>query len=523
MAKPQLSVVIPLVDGRGDELECVRSWTHRQTLDRREFQVVLASTGSDPAFDRAAASLLQSHDLFVEAAGTMHDLYQAGAAAAQGELLFFTELHCDGDPDCLRAGRDWFAGHPEMAGACLNVAHHNENEVGALEQAIFDDGWREWGQGDHWRRVFPRGFAIRRQVYDAVGGYEGYYGHFADIILSARLDRGGHRMGVIHDAWVTHHNTSTFDMLRFHATEFGVGQHRYALTCSAADEKYAGFPRGWHDALGDTRRRAGSELLRLAVTLFRNMVLHPTSLKDWAGQLGRIFGPRLATLVVGRGWRSWAAAFEIWRRQLRLAWVRDPKRQRDEFTAQWNALIARGLIREAVCERSYRGVAPGRIGVDAMPITAWQGVQGLEHENGQVFRWTEPVSRLRLSLPSPGEWELAVETHYAEPPRRRLLAVLLDGRRVPVIHEEHRFRVTLPIETTGHHDMLLVCTPYLPSRFGLSDHRALGLPIVAVECSLVAPREESRRTWQDAARSDRDSGHQWVIAGDVSEGIATSR
>ena len=160
------SVIVPLVDGRGEELACLRSWTHDQSYPREKFQVVLVSAGQDPDFDRRAAELLRAQDLFIAGAGSMHDLYEAGGRAARGAILFFTELHCHGDPHCLSGLREWLDSHPHAAGACARSRHQNQNYLGTCEEAVFDAHVEAMAKHQHWRRVVPRGFALRRSVYE---------------------------------------------------------------------------------------------------------------------------------------------------------------------------------------------------------------------------------------------------------------------------------------------------------------------------------------------------------------------
>ena len=54
MGRAKLSVVIPLVDARGDIARHVRSWTAGQTLPRERFQVILASAKVAHSFFVAA-------------------------------------------------------------------------------------------------------------------------------------------------------------------------------------------------------------------------------------------------------------------------------------------------------------------------------------------------------------------------------------------------------------------------------------------------------------------------------------
>ena len=99
---PEISVVIPLTDARGDAIEHLRTWTHGQSLARERYQVVIASDGAEPEVDRALEALLEQQDSFevIPGAGLLR-LYNAAAGAATAPWLLLTENHCQGEPDCL--------------------------------------------------------------------------------------------------------------------------------------------------------------------------------------------------------------------------------------------------------------------------------------------------------------------------------------------------------------------------------------------------------------------------------------
>src|SRR4051812_1551873 len=92
---PEISVVFPLVDGRGDGLEAVRSWTHLQTLPRDRFQVIAVSDGSDPKADEQIAEMLSPQDRLIRhPTHNFIELYDVGIRQAEGRLVVLTEHHC---------------------------------------------------------------------------------------------------------------------------------------------------------------------------------------------------------------------------------------------------------------------------------------------------------------------------------------------------------------------------------------------------------------------------------------------
>ena len=98
----QFSVLVPLEDARGDVVEHIQSWTHRQSFPRKLFQVILASDGNDPVGERELAKILEPHDVLAHA-NTNHvvGLWRTAAKHATAPWLILTEAHCQADPGCL--------------------------------------------------------------------------------------------------------------------------------------------------------------------------------------------------------------------------------------------------------------------------------------------------------------------------------------------------------------------------------------------------------------------------------------
>src|SRR5262245_15158929 len=99
-APPRLSVVVPLADHRGHALEAIQSWTQRQTSPRASYEVVVIIDGREPDLEAIVAQKLAPHDQLIHVDhGSLHECYNAGACAASGQILLFTESHVKAAPD----------------------------------------------------------------------------------------------------------------------------------------------------------------------------------------------------------------------------------------------------------------------------------------------------------------------------------------------------------------------------------------------------------------------------------------
>ena len=122
-------------------------------------------------------------------------LYDVGARQAQGQWLLFTEAHCAAEPDCLERLAAFLENHREsLVGACLRTATDgNRDPVALAEERWYREGFEQWSREGDWRKVTIRGTAIRRDIYQAIGGFRSEFGCFAESLLAADLHTAGHR------------------------------------------------------------------------------------------------------------------------------------------------------------------------------------------------------------------------------------------------------------------------------------------------------------------------------------------
>ena len=119
-------------------------------------------------------------------------------------------------------------------------------------------------------------------------------------------------------------------------------------------------------------------------------------------------------------------------------------------------------------------------------------MHGLESHAGRLFRWTEPVTVVRIA-PSEAEFELLIETAGIRGnPVVALIAVVVNGRVLPRELVSATGDGTLivrlpePWSADAEDGIVLICSPLDPTRAGSSDTRRLGLPILSI--AAVLPR-----------------------------------
>lgn len=482
---PPFSVIIPLANGKGRELNCIASWTSKQTFDRRRYEVILAAADPDCPLARQARPLLRPHDRIVVQPGSTADLYRAAAAQARGTVLVFTELHCLADAGCLAAFDAWFLAHPEAAAAVVNSREAGAGEVARLSRFLFAAQLAEARQPGSWRRLHIRGFAIRRSAYETTPGFEGELDLFADPVMAARLHRACCTIEFVDDAWVTHLNSYSRSRLHADGRDGVVGEHHFRLRGEASSwEGYFGRSLAWEAAVAARRQQGWRDAWSLACTMIRR--------PDHAAFLLRQLATQAVAALLGPGRHR---LFHFLAMHGALARYVLAKRfsqgdARPLFVPYWRRFLTFELVRQVLQQPDIDAVAipPGLHEADGIPLAAWSGVYDLERAAGP-FRWTMPVFTLHCGGPSSGGGEVVLETTgMRRAPASALLGAFWNGTAVKV--REDNNNVIFSVDSWNQrrpNRLFVVCEPLIPSRNGSGDTRRLGLPVRAVRFPADAP------------------------------------
>jgi hypothetical protein len=498
---PEISVVFPCVDARGDPEERVRSWTHRQTLSRDRYQVVAVSDGTDPRSDDRISRLLGPQDLLVRhPTRNFLELYDVGLRRAEGRLVVFTEHHCIARSDCLAEVATYFQQN-DVAGACLNVEWVCLNELARIKwQERNQERISYFSEADHWNKFVLAGFAVDRDVLLAAGGLEFPYGLFIEVSTGARLHSLGHRLGTIEKAVVRHLDNNKFREVLDFIRNYTEGEIAYLATNDPEYcQRYFGHVPEWLERYGHSARE-GRAMSRRVWQALRTRL---RSLDDrQCRESIRILAAELVRQHRGRalpiGFRLAAARLAVTAACARFGfwWFNKPRRARALQDA-CNGMVRhtrlkcahrhtlkgeRPSIRPTADRGRKTAVDPGRLD-DACLV----GFHASESYQGDPFRWTEPVAVFRLDLP-PATLQVTIDT-------RSLRGAACDGLAACFWNDHeipHRqwivgdgriqFAVARDLFLPdGPQELTLICQPLVPRAVGIADDRRLGLPVFTIE------------------------------------------
>lgn len=195
----RVSVIVPVRDGARDLAELV-DCLDRQTLARGDFEVVV---GDDGSTDASAASFqtLDGHVRVVE--GPPQNSYAArngAVAASRGAILAFCDADCRPEPDWLAKGLAALAS-TDLAAGRIRFSVPEPRTVWTL---VDMDGSKDH---EHQVRVGVAETAnlfLRRELFDAVGGFEADVPEYGDYDFVERCVATGASLSYAADATVWH-------------------------------------------------------------------------------------------------------------------------------------------------------------------------------------------------------------------------------------------------------------------------------------------------------------------------------
>jgi hypothetical protein len=433
-----LSVVVTLMDSRGQVKECLSSWTRGQTLARECYEVIVVGSGRESEIEVLAQDLLTADDrlLRFEAANELA-LHDFGAQRARGRWLFFTEAHCQADPDCLAALLTYLQTHAgQYAGACIRTTSDGSaDRIARLEERWYQEGFAAWSQEEDWRKFTIRGTAVLREAYAKVGGFKSEYGCFAEVLLAAELDAGGYRLGYAAAASIKHYNSTRIGELLAYVREYREGEVAFrSRGASGRLARYFGWSESWREQRPVDRRQALACATR---SLLRAMV------RPWRpGAAAKAFAAletllRLPIDLVSAGGASLlqASLAYAWARLL-FAWPwLEPERRYRRYCRLWDAageLARQRALRRQKPSGSSSDPPPASETLDyrpgEMPSGDLIGFHGSEQFEGRRFRWSSPLALVRLRLP-PGPYVVRLDLgSLGAPLASEFVDLYLDGR-----------------------------------------------------------------------------------------------
>jgi len=267
--KPWLSVIIPVFNMRNDLSACLDA-LDRSTMS--DFQLIIvddhSSDGSDAIARQHCEDVVRLERNSGQAAAR-----NRGAGLARADLLFFLDADVLVDPDTLDRIVKVFEQEPDAAALFCsykpetpatnfvsrykNLLHHYTHQISNPEAATFCGGFG----------------AIRRQAFDAAGGFDESHRAMEDVELGYRLHRSGNR--ILLCRWIQLTHTKYYTLANLVRSDL---LHRAIPWTRVMLERR--FFRRDLNTRGPNIASVLTVFLMLAMPLF----IHPTPARLWLGE-----------------------------------------------------------------------------------------------------------------------------------------------------------------------------------------------------------------------------------------------
>ncbi len=226
----EYSVIVPVYNGVDVLPRCLAALC-RQSVEPSRYETIVVDDGSTDQTASVAEQLLEGHPhtrvVRMAHAGPAA-ARNAGARAAQGAVLLFTDADCEPAPDWIermaRALDD-----PGVAGAKGVYRTRQTSLAARFVQQEYQDKYDRMAGQSTIDFVDTYSAAYRRDVFLASGGFDTAYttASVEDQELSFRLASQGHRLVFAPDAVVFHsHDVTLLEYLR---RKFGIGYWKALL------------------------------------------------------------------------------------------------------------------------------------------------------------------------------------------------------------------------------------------------------------------------------------------------------
>lgn len=489
-----LSVIIPLDDDHGVGEACVKSW-NQQTHPRRRVQLVVVDPENRTELIQRIRPLLAPQDVVVAVRSDNEgELYERGARTAEADLLVMTEGHCIAEANAaaeiLRLFED-----PQVA-AVNAGSTHIEPTIIARQQSLLEHEWNAFWPVGHWQTISLRGFAIRRRVYQELGGFQPELRRFCANAFVIELERRRLRLAPTPSPIIRHCNSSTVWDVVVTLRDCARGQIAWRTKLQDQEapdiaDRYIGGLDLWSrrgDLAPPTARMLGGSLIQ---SIFADL-LHPGGLQKAKHGLaalprlifGMIVGPRTSGFAQ-RLALSWAildcTAARITKRRLFKSYQRLWRKSFDSGFADYAA--AQRVEPKWFVPRSEPVAAV------SVPDGAVAGLHAREGwgDRGPLIRWSGCVFLLRLLLAPERSHRITLDIRSDLPVGKRCLRVCCNGSPLPqraVVEEPERIVITLPANLCRHdgrQNLVFTCGAVRPSDRGQADRRRLGIALFSLK------------------------------------------
>lgn len=197
------SIIIPVYN----DTALINCLAGLQQLDfsPMDYEIIIVENGEKTDWIEPLVDKFHYKYIYEATAGSYH-ARNLGLQQAGGEIMAFTDSDCVVDTQWLKAIDKTFA-QPQVAGVMgYTCGAKTNNKIALYEQKMYEANIANFTNETKLRRIDTRNFAIRRTVYETIGGFLDDVRFGGDMEYGARAHWAG--LTIIYNAKMTASHTN---------------------------------------------------------------------------------------------------------------------------------------------------------------------------------------------------------------------------------------------------------------------------------------------------------------------------
>ncbi len=201
-----ISIIIPVYN-TPEIKDCLKSIFKNNFTD---FEVIVVDNNSKPEFLKEVKKSFPGVKYLEEKRPSSYISRNTGAREARGDILVFTDADCVVAENWLEQIDRKMNNKQFINGLMGQIEDVNRNKIAEFESRLY----KEVNKDKRNRaRVDTRNFAIRKEVFKKIGGFEEKLKYGGDMELGARLDDAGYVIEYAKRVIIKHQNETNFKKL----------------------------------------------------------------------------------------------------------------------------------------------------------------------------------------------------------------------------------------------------------------------------------------------------------------------
>ncbi|MFH1537186.1 MAG: glycosyltransferase [Patescibacteria group bacterium] len=226
---PKISIIIPVLNA--DLLKSCLTFIDKTNTSQSQYEVIIVNNDPQNTEIKEFSNEYKAKYFSLDKPGS-YRARNLGAKKAEAEILGFIDVDCEMDKEWINQILENLISADALIGKTLG---ENQNKIARLEQRLYDEIYNDFTSKEKISRIDTRNFAIKKDVFKKLNGFNEKLAYGGDMEFGARLADFNFKILFNEKIVVKHHNptklrsiitkriTQNFDnynITKFHPEDF---------------------------------------------------------------------------------------------------------------------------------------------------------------------------------------------------------------------------------------------------------------------------------------------------------------